>query len=347
MRRRLLLVAGVLAGAGVLAAAAFATARVAWPAPTMASSAGALLHISLPGIGGRVQSVRVVTMTAHDVPVQLRNGDVWPLHKLRQGMRLVVEVTARRPGWVAWLAGATVTRTFAVTTPSVHVRTPVLHVRPGDAVAVRLDSAAAVASVDGVVRHDAGTVLPIDTTASAGTVDVLAAPRSWEQLSAPVRVSWFPMGVSRAIVTSPAPGTRLAPTQRLTLSFSSPIAHTLPQLQPKAAGRWIVLDDHSIAFEPNGAGFPLGGSVRIVLPAALRAVVPATGRVAGTLTWPVSAGTTLRLQQLLAQLGYLPLRWQASGTAPERTLAAQVQAAVSPPAGTFSWRWTRVPSALR
>ncbi|MGH2999482.1 MAG: L,D-transpeptidase family protein, partial [Gaiellaceae bacterium] len=42
-----------------------------------------------------------------------------------------------------------------------------------------------------------------------------------------------------------------------------------------------------------------------------------------------------------------PLRWQASGTAPERTLAAQVQAAVSPPAGTFSWRWTRVPSALR
>ena len=346
MRRRLLVVAGVVAGMGVLAAGATAAARVAWPAPTMAGSTGALMRVSLPEIGGRVQSVRVLTSTAREIPVAFRNGDVWPLQKLPQGARLVVQVTVRRPGWIGWLAGRTATRTFEVTTPSVHVLARVLHVQPGARVAVRLDGSAAVASVDGVVTRDAGTVLPIGTTERAGTVVVLAAPRSWERLSAPVRVSWFPVGVSRAVVTSPAPGTKLAPTQRLTLSFSSPIAHELPQLKPQASGRWQVIDDHSIAFEPDGAGFPLGGSVHVVLPRALRAVLPATGRVAGTLTWPVAPGSSLRLEQLLAQLDYLPLRWQPSGAMPARTPAAQVQAAISPPAGTFAWRWKRVPPPL-
>jgi hypothetical protein len=347
MRRRLLVVAGVIAGMGVLAAGATAAAHAAWPAPTLTDPSGALLHVSLPGIGGRVQSVRVLTMVADEVPVQLRNGDVWPLRKLPQGERLLVQVTVRRPGWAEWLAGATTTRTFSVTTPSVHVQTSLLHVRPGGAVDVRLDTAAAFASVDGVVQRGTGAVLPIRTTKSAGTVEVAAAARSWELPFTPVRVSWFPAGVSRAIVTSPAPGTRLAPTQRLTLSFSSPIAHALPQLQPKSAGRWLVLDDHSLALEPNGAGFALGSSVRVVLPRALRAVVATTGRVAGTLTWPVATGSTLRLQQVLAQLGYLPLRWQAAGAAPQRTLEAQVHAAVAPPKGTFDWRWRQVPTALR
>src|SRR5581483_4688967 len=86
---------------------------------------------------------------------------------------------------------------------------------------------------------------------------------------------------------------------------------------------------------------------RIVLPKELRAVVPSTGRIAGTLAWPVAAGTTLRLQQLLAQLGYLPLRWHASGAPPARTPAAQLEAAVAPPAGTFAWRWKTVPATLR
>ena len=346
MRRRLLVVAGVVAGVGVLAAGATAAARVAWPAPTMVGSTGALLHVSLPGIGGRLQSVRVLTATAHDVPVAFRNGDVWPLRKLPQGARLVVQVTVRRPGWIGWLAGRTATRTFEVTTPRVHVLTRVLHVQPGEDVAVRLDGSAAVASVDGVVTRNAGTVLPIGTTEQAGTVEVLAAPRSWERLSAPVRVSWFPVGVNRAVVTSPAPGTKLAPTQRLTLSFSSPIAGPLPPVHANVPGRWVTIDDHSIAFEPAQSGFPLGGSVRVVLPKQLRAVVPATGRIAGTIAWPVAAGATLRLQELLAQLDYLPLRWQARGDVPARTPAAQLQAAVSPPAGTFAWRWKHVPPQL-
>ncbi|HLX20055.1 MAG TPA: L,D-transpeptidase [Gaiellaceae bacterium] len=341
MGRRLLVVAGVLAGAGVLAAAARAT----WPAPATAISETALVHVSLPDIGGTLRSVRVSTTAGRLVPVRLSGGDVWPATSLPQGERLVVEVSVRRPGWAGWLVGSTVTRTFTVTTPTVHVQATLLHVRPGDGVAVRFDAPAAVTSVDGVVHRQDRAVLPIDTTETAGAVEVAAAARTWERLSTPVHVSWFPTGISRAVVATPAPGTKLGPTQRVTLTFSSPIERTLPPIKANAAGRWQVLDDHSIAFDPSSAGFPLGGRVRIVLPRALRAVVPATGEVAGTLSWPVKTGTTLRLQQLLAQLDYLPLRWQ--GPLPARTTAAQVEAAVAPPAGTFAWRWARVQTSLR
>ena len=99
-----------------------------------------------------------------------------------------------------------------------------------------------------------------------------------------------------------------------------------------------------MSFEPTALGFPLGGSVRIVLPQKLRAVLPATGRVVRTLQWPVASGSMLRVQQLLAQLGYLPLRW--TGPAVAATPAAQLEAALSPPDGDFGWRYTHTPSKL-
>jgi hypothetical protein len=49
----------------------------------------------------------------------------------------------------------------------------------------------------------------------------------------------------------------------------------------------------------------------------------------------------MRLQQLLAQLGYLPLTWtqKANTAAISRTNAnAELSAAYSAPAGTFSWK---------
>jgi peptidoglycan hydrolase-like protein with peptidoglycan-binding domain len=49
--------------------------------------------------------------------------------------------------------------------------------------------------------------------------------------------------------------------------------------------------------------------------------------------------STLRLQEILAQLGYLPLTWTpaAGAAAPGAGAAAQLSAAYAPPAGTFSW----------
>jgi hypothetical protein len=60
----------------------------------------------------------------------------------------------------------------------------------------------------------------------------------------------------------------------------------------------------------------------------------------------VVGGTTLRLQQLLAQLGYLPLAWQPRDSGGARSTAAQVRAALHAPAGRFSWRYPNVPPEL-
>jgi hypothetical protein len=353
MRRRLLVVVGVVAGMGVIAAGATAAARTAWPAPRLEPSAAALVHVALPRLAGTVESVRVLTASGAPVPVRISAGDIWPQHLLGQGQTLLVEVTVRRPGWVGWLAGATVRRTVALTTPSVHVRSQTLHVRDGASVAVAFDGGAQVFAVDGSVqrRGTPAPVLPLGVIAhgvnAAGSVEIAAAPHAWQRLSPPVRVSWFPLGVSRAVVASPAPGKRLAPNERLTLTFSSPIGDAAPLLRPVANGSWRTVDDHTVVFEPHGVGLPLGGSLRVVLPPSLRAVLPATGRIVRALTWPVANGSMLRVQQLLAQLGYLPLRWSANGAPPASTPAAQLEAALSPPSGTFAWRYAHVPKELR
>jgi lipoprotein-anchoring transpeptidase ErfK/SrfK len=71
-----------------------------------------------------------------------------------------------------------------------------------------------------------------------------------------------------------------------------------------------------------------------------KATATATSTTA-SVTFTTGSFSTLRLQQLLAQLGYLPLTWtpaaataaQAGGDSPRQELSA----AYDPPAGTFSW----------
>jgi len=52
----------------------------------------------------------------------------------------------------------------------------------------------------------------------------------------------------------------------------------------------------------------------------------------------VATGSSLRLNQLLAQLGYLPLRFVPTGPFHPTSSAAQ--------RGSFTWRWTNVPTGL-
>src|SRR5262249_56351273 len=74
-----------------------------------------------------------------------------------------------------------------------------------------------------------------------------------------------------------------------------------------------------------------------------------TGVSAGVLTksssttFTTGSFSTLRLQQVLSQLGYLPLTWMPgtrtrTSSVPAGSLNAQLSAAYEPPAGTFSFR---------
>jgi lipoprotein-anchoring transpeptidase ErfK/SrfK len=105
------------------------------------------------------------------------------------------------------------------------------------------------------------------------------------------------------------------------------------------------VDAHTLAFQPSGLGFPFGEQVRLMLPVAVHLAGQPGAILTRTLHWQVPQGSTLRLQQLMAQLGYLPLAWIPTGR-DVQTLTAELGAAVSPPAGRFVWRYPRLRTML-
>ena len=163
-------------------------------------------------------------------------------------------------------------------------------------------------------------------------------------------VTWFAAGGLPKVVATPRPGAAgLGPGAVLRLTFSRPVSEIfgkrLPTLSPSTPGRWRQLDAHTLTFAPHGDGFGIDAKIRVGLPRA----VQLAGRPKGTrtLTWSGATGSTLRLQQLLANLGYLPVQWAPSGAPVATTVAAQQAAAIDPPAGHFGWIWSDVPATLR
>jgi peptidoglycan hydrolase-like protein with peptidoglycan-binding domain len=113
-----------------------------------------------------------------------------------------------------------------------------------------------------------------------------------------------------------------------------------PRLSPRIAGSWHQASPDTLEFVPRRA-FAAGTWVRVRVPAGPQGVRSAPG---GLLAKPVTARfrtgqySTLRLQQLLAQLGYLPVTWQPLSAEPAASDAnGQLAAAFSPPLGQFSW----------
>jgi hypothetical protein len=184
--------------------------------------------------------------------------------------------------------------------------------------------------------------------APAGSMVLAASLHSWERAKTSV-ISWFPAGAATAsAVASPSPGTTIKSTSPITLTFSKPISKALgsarPSVSPATAGSWQTLNAHTIQFVPTGYGYGLSTPVSIALPAGVHLV----GGNGNAGTWTVPAGSTLRLQELLSMLGYLPVDFHyAGGKGVDLTPAAQEAAAVDPPKGRFSWRWRSTPSALR
>jgi lipoprotein-anchoring transpeptidase ErfK/SrfK len=183
-------------------------------------------------------------------------------------------------------------------------------------------------------------------------MQIAAAPRSWERVGDPVRLSWFPAAHAPVALVTPAPAQEISPASDLRLTLSKPIKDALgsrtPILRPAAAGTWKRVDSHTLVFHPHGLSLPMGESLSVQLPKAL-AVASATGRgvhQTNRIDWKVGAPSVLRLHQLLAELGYLPVDWTPDGPDVARTQQAQAKAAVDPPHGTFDWRYPNTPHEL-
>jgi hypothetical protein len=325
----------------VLVGAAAAAALLAWPRGAVAASSSGLAAVSLPGFAGHVERVSVTDPRGKTITVSLHGGTVWPSVKLAPGEKLTVTADFRRPSWIGWLVGHEVERTYTVVAPVAHVETSFLRPARGDAVDVHFDSPVSRVAIGDTVRtfSQPRSVVPLGVVAagrtSSGATTVAAAVRSWESLPAPERVSWFTPGARVQVVSDPAAGASIAPTSALTLTFAEPVSTALgsklPSLDPATPGRWSRVDSHTLEFRPAGTGLPLGGALKVRL----------LGR---TIAWRVKAGSTLRLQEILARLGYLPVRWR--GSAPS-TPAAELAAALAPPGGPFSWRFPNTPGPLQ
>jgi hypothetical protein len=162
-------------------------------------------------------------------------------------------------------------------------------------------------------------------------------------------VSWFPAGAGASAVANPQPGTPILPRTKITLTFSKSVQAALgsnrPPVQPKTAGTWHTLNSHTIQFQPAGYGYGLGAHVSVALPQGVQLVGARHAGNSVTGNWTVPGGSTLRLQQLLSELGYLPFRFHGGHVG--STPAAQEDAAVHPPKGKFTWRYHNVPPSLR
>jgi hypothetical protein len=333
--------------------------RVAWPQARIVAGGNGLAGVSVAGFGEHVESVQALGPSGRRVPVVFQAGAIVPEAKLRGAAQLRVQATVRRSKWLGWLLGRTETLEATVRTPKAELVETMVYPTSGAPVTVRFSrpvKVVAVQMLDGrrtrVTLPTARRVVPIGPTAdaahSAGTALVAGVPRSWERLPAAVRVSWFPPGPEPHVLVRPALDSALGPSAPVVLTFSRPVADILgpdrPVFRPRVRGAWHQPNDHTLVFQPAGLGFPLGRRMHLRLPRQIEVISGSDPAQFTRLTWQVPRGSLLRMRQMLADLGYLPLRFTGT-VAP--TPAAQLNAAVEPPDGTFEWRYDKTPPPLK
>jgi peptidoglycan hydrolase-like protein with peptidoglycan-binding domain len=341
----------------LLAAVAVGLLVMANSSASLTASGPGLATVTLPTGGGTIEHVWVSSgNNTAPIPVQLRGDQIWPRQRIRAGKRLTVDVVVRRPGWVSWLSGSTEHIRTTVTTPTARLRSRFLTLKHGAPLRLQFNTPVQMVAYGAPGRYrrvplsSPQSTVALPHAAAAGSTLVKAAPRSWES-AAPEAISWFPAGIARAsAVVAPAPGSKLGADQPITLTFSKPVSqvlgHNRPALSPSSPGSWHQTSSHTLAFEPTGYGYGLGATVKVALPAGVGLVGGQITTQGSTASFAVPGGSTVRLQQMLAQLGYLPVSFTPSKPV-ANTLPAQLRAAQQAPAGNFNWRWGSVPSALR
>ena len=155
-----------------------------------------------------------------------------------------------------------------------------------------------------------------------------------------------PVAPLRLVSVTPAGG-HVNGADPVTVKFSSALSPQtpLPTLSPSVAGSWQVSGD-TATFTPT-SGYAADTTVRVKVPGGQDGILAAAAS-AGTLkktsvtSFTTGSYSTLRLQELLAQLGYLPLTWTpddaATGTIADSDANAQLAAAYDAPAGTFAFQ---------
>jgi lipoprotein-anchoring transpeptidase ErfK/SrfK len=145
--------------------------------------------------------------------------------------------------------------------------------------------------------------------------------------------------------TTPVEGAQgVAPNTTISVTFSSPVSAgtVTPVLTPAVAGQWVRTTATTLSYQLASPLIPSSREL-LTIPGGSQGVRGSNGATlptSQTVSFAVAAGDELRLQQLLAQLNFLPVAFVPSGPAPSAADLAQDQT------GSFTWRWPNQPAEL-
>ncbi len=120
------------------------------------------------------------------------------------------------------------------------------------------------------------------------------------------------------------------------IKFSSPLAigNLLPRLSVPIKGSWSQKTPTTLEFKPDDPDGVLSKE-RVVIPAGIRSQNGAQLKNRVEKKIKMGSSKVLRLQESLADMGYLPVRFTKSSIARKK----QVSLAKSSSIGKFHWRW--------
>ncbi|MBN9621708.1 MAG: L,D-transpeptidase [Actinobacteria bacterium] len=343
----------------VLAAvAAFVVSAFALSGSSLEEDGSSLGKVSTDTFGGDVADVSATAVKSGDeVPVELKGDRIVPTVKLHPGEQVKVEATVKRPSTIGWLAGSEKKLTMTMTAPAAGLEGRWLSVKSGKQPYVHFNRPVSEVAYGqpGKLKHrrfdQPQTSFTLGKQPPAGQMIVAAAAEPWEHIGKFKSVTWFPATGTPTVAATPTAGSTISASTPIEITFSKPVKKILgsekPKLSPEIDGKWSQPNPHSLRFVPSGFGAPLATDLKVELPEEVE-VVQADGSTknASEVKWEVPAGSQLRLQQMLAQLGYLPYKWNGEEVA--KTPEAQVAAATTEaPKGHFSPRWGNTPSGIK
>jgi peptidoglycan hydrolase-like protein with peptidoglycan-binding domain len=159
----------------------------------------------------------------------------------------------------------------------------------------------------------------------------------------PAKVHLDPLFVSSS---SPAAGAEdVASDSDISITFSSPLSlgSVRPTLTPAVAGTWVQHSPTMLEYDLSAPLIP-SSQETVTIPSGSSGVRGNNGSSLSSATsfsFTVATGDELRLQELLADLDYLPLSFSPTGS----TTVSGKDAAMSQP-GSFAWRWSTLPTEL-
>jgi lipoprotein-anchoring transpeptidase ErfK/SrfK len=154
-----------------------------------------------------------------------------------------------------------------------------------------------------------------------------------------------PLGPFKVVDTTPTVNaTGVASAATVTVTFSQPVNPNgpMPSLSPAVPGAWSLVSPTEVEFVASEPMVP-GSQENLLVPGGSGGVTSSGGThlaTSSTVAFTVAPGSLLRAQQLLAELGYLPLTFTPTTPMTSPTQEADVQQ------GTFAWRWANQPSSL-